>query len=93
MFPSVDAFMNMVTRGYKPVWKPQKHEFGKSVEIDDRQILQQVLVIGPDGKNYEAVYTLKLQDDGACKITGVRLREAVITGARADYRSLFPTMS
>jgi len=40
-----------------------------------------VLVIGPDGKNYEAVYTLKLQDDGACKITGVRLREAVITGA------------
>ena len=81
MFPSVDAFMNMVTRGYKLVWKPQKHEFGKSVEIDDRQILQQVLVIGPDGKNYEAVYTLKLQDDGACKITGVRLREAVITGA------------
>lgn len=81
MFPSVDAFMNMVTRGYKPVWKPQTYTFGKSAEIDDRQIMQQVMVTGPDGKDYEAIYTLRLQDDGSYKITGVRLREAVTTGA------------
>lgn len=81
MFPTVDAFMDMVTNGYKPVWKPQNYQFGKSAEIDDRQILQQVLVTGPDGKDYEAIYTLRLQDDGTYKINGVRLREAVTTGA------------
>lgn len=81
MFPSVDAFMNMVTRGYQPVWKPKTYTFGKSAEIDDRQIMQQVMVTGPDGKDYEAIYTLRLQDDGSYKITGVRLREAATTGA------------
>ncbi len=73
--------MGMVTRGYQPVWKPQAYRFGKSAEIDDRQIAQQVLVTGPDGKEYEAVYTLRRQDDGSYKINGVRLREAASTGA------------
>lgn len=81
MFPNVEAFMNMVTRGYKPVWKPRAYTFGKSAEIDDRQIMQQVMVTGPDGKDYEAVYTLRLQSDGTYKITGVRFREAVSAGA------------
>ena len=80
-YPTVDAFMDMVTRGYKPVWKPREYRFGKSREIDDRQIMQQVLVTGPDGKQYEAIYSLARQDDGSYKITGVRLREAVSTGA------------
>lgn len=81
LFPSVDAFMDMVIQGYQPVWKPKSYEFGKSLEIDDRQIMQQVLVTGPDGKYYEAIYSLGLQDDGNYKITGVRLREATGTGA------------
>ena len=37
-------------------------------------IFQQVLIIGPDGKNYEAFYTLELQPDGRYRITGVSLR-------------------
>lgn len=81
MFPTVDRFMEMVRRGYKPVWKPQSYAFGKSAEIDDRQIMQQVFTTGPDGIRYEAIYTLRLQDDGGYKITGVRLRKAVDAGA------------
>lgn len=81
MFPSVEAFMNMVTGAYRPVWKPQAYTFGKSVEPDGSQVVQQVLVTGPDGKDYEAVYTLMLQDDGTYKITGVHLRKAVTAGA------------
>ena len=81
IFPTVESFMAMVTRGYQPVWKPDAYRFGKSAEIDDRQIAQQVLVTGPDGQDYEAVYTLQRQDDGTYKITGVRLRKAVSTGA------------
>ncbi|MEX0344194.1 MAG: DUF4864 domain-containing protein [Rhizobiaceae bacterium] len=81
IFPTVDQFMDMVRRGYKPVWKPQSYTFGKSAEIDDRQIMQQVFTTGPDGIRYEAIYTLRLQDDGGYKITGVRLRKAVDAGA------------
>lgn len=34
------------------------------------------MVTGPDGKDYEAVYTLELQQDGTYKITGVSLQQA-----------------
>ena len=37
-------------------------------------IAQQVLIVGPDGKDYEALYTLELQPDGMYRITGVSLR-------------------
>ena len=39
-----------------------------------RSIVQQVLIVGPDGKDYEAVYTLEQQPDGSFRITGVSLR-------------------
>ena len=42
---------------------------------DERDpIVQQVMIIGPDGKDYEAVYTLELQPDGTYRITGVSLK-------------------
>jgi hypothetical protein len=37
-------------------------------------VTQHVLVTGPDGKSYEAVYTLERQPDGVFRITGVSLR-------------------
>ena len=37
-------------------------------------IAQQVFIVGPDGKDYEALYTLELQPDGVYRITGVSLR-------------------
>ena len=73
IFPSLDIFMNMVTGAYKPVHKPQNYAFGK-VEESSTQIIQQVMIVGPDGKDYEAVYTLELQPDGVYRITGVSLR-------------------
>ena len=33
-------------------------------------------MVGPDGKDYEALYTLELQPDGVYRITGVSLRAA-----------------
>lgn len=32
IFPTLDSFMNMVTRSYQPVWKPRAYSFGKSLE-------------------------------------------------------------
>ena len=59
IFPTVDAFMNMVTNGYPPVRKPQTYS---------------CWTIEPDAKDYEAVYTLQQQPDGTFQITGCSLR-------------------
>lgn len=74
IFPTVDAFMNMVTGAYQPVHRPRNYAFGKVQEMSATSIVQQVLIVGPDGKDYEAVYTLELQPDGMYRITGVSLR-------------------
>jgi hypothetical protein len=74
LFPSADIFMGMVTNGYAPVRKPQSYAFGKSEQMGPSRVVQQVLVVGPDGKDYEAVYTLELQPDGVWRITGCSLR-------------------
>ncbi|MBZ9882612.1 DUF4864 domain-containing protein [Mesorhizobium sp. CA10] len=73
IFPTVDTFMNMVTNGYAPVRKPRSYSFGKVEQTGPGSIIQQVLIVGPDGKDYEAVYTLQQQVDGSFKITGCSL--------------------
>ena len=74
IFPTVDAFMSMVTNGYPPVRKPQTYSFGKVQQTGPTSVVQQVLIVGPDGKDYEAVYTLEQQPDGSFQITGCSLR-------------------
>jgi hypothetical protein len=74
IFPTLGTFMNMVTGAYKPVQKPRTYAFGKVQELSPTSIIQQVIIVGEDGKDYEAVYTLELQPDGRFRITGVTLR-------------------
>ena len=74
LFPTVEAFMGMVTNGYPPVRRPKNYAFGKVEEMDGASIVQQVLIVGPDGKDYEAVYTVQRQPDGSFLITGCSLR-------------------
>lgn len=76
IFPTADAFMTMVTQGYPPVHEAQSYDFGKVEEMGPTKIVQQVLIVGPDGKDYEAVYTLEKQPDGSELITGCSLRAA-----------------
>lgn len=81
IFPTVEAFMGMVASGYQPMHKPKSYGFGKAEEMGPTSIIQQVMIVGPDGKDYEAVYTLELQPDGQYKITGVSLRASNSLGA------------
>ena len=74
IFPTVESFMGMVTGAYAPVRRPQRYDFGKVEEPTGNSVVQQVLIVGPDGKDYEAVYTLERQPDGTFKITGCSLR-------------------
>lgn len=76
MYPTQDAFMAMVRNGYPPVHRPRNYAFGRTEEPAPGRVIQHVLILGPDGKSYEAVYTLELQPDGKFRITGVSLRGA-----------------
>ena len=74
IFPSAEIFMGMVTKAYPPVRQPRSYAFGKVEETGPTSIIQQVMIVGPDGNDYEAVYTLELQPDGTFRITGCSLR-------------------
>lgn len=74
MFPSAEMFMGMVETGYQPVFKPQSYRFGEAQEMSGTSVAQRVMIVGPDGKEYEALYQLELQPDGMFRITGVSLR-------------------
>ena len=71
VFPTVDIFMSMVREGYPQVYRPQKYKFDKmGTSPVDGSPTQHVMIVGPDGKTYEAVYTLQQQPNGEWKING-----------------------
>ena len=74
LYPTPESFMNMVRRGFQPVYRPQSTTFGMSFESPTGP-KQRVLVTGPDGKDWIAEYTLQRQPDGSWKINGCKLIE------------------
>lgn len=74
IYPTQDMFMEMVQSGYRPVYRPQNYAFGTFEMLEDGRISQRVQILGPDGRNYEALYVLEKQADGVWRITGVSLR-------------------
>ncbi|MCB1478844.1 MAG: DUF4864 domain-containing protein [Tepidamorphaceae bacterium] len=73
-FPTPEAFIAMVRRGYSPVYRPQSYSFGQYGMRGDTHI-QSLDVIGPDGQYYVAVYTL-METDGGFVITGCYIKPA-----------------
>ena len=74
VFPTVDAFMSMVKKGFPQVYRPQSSTFGPILDSPTGP-LQRVFITGPDGKNWIAEYTLQRQPDGTWKISGCKLLE------------------
>jgi hypothetical protein len=72
LFPNAELFMEMVRRGYQPVYRPQGVVFG-SLRESEGALLQEVRLVGPDSQDYLAVYTLERQPDGSLSITGCRV--------------------
>jgi hypothetical protein len=81
IFPSPDIFMRMVRQGYRPVYRPQSFRFGEAALDPVGRPAQRVTIIGPDGKTYEALYSMERQPDGSWRIDGCTLLE--IPGADA----------
>ena len=81
MFGTPGNFISMVERGYPPVFQPSQTSFGALVTEDDGRIVQNVELVGPDGKSYLALYTMEKQPDGSWKINGCQLTESQAVGA------------
>ena len=76
IFPSPDIFMQMVRQGYMPVYRPQSFRFGEAAVDPLGRPAQRVTIVGPDGKTYEALYSMERQSDGSWRIDGCTLLES-----------------
>lgn len=76
MFGNPDTFMQMVRKGYAPVYRHRRFTFGEST-TEGGTIKQLVHIVDADGVAWEALYTLERQSDGSLKISGCALTKAV----------------
>lgn len=75
IFPTSDAFMSMVRNRYPMVHHPEHFEFSSAKDLANGQVQQDVMIVGQDGKDYVATYTLQQQADGSWLINSVTLRD------------------
>ena len=73
-FATPDIFLEMVRRGYAPVYRPQSVAFGDLVRVD-ATLIQLVEIVGPDGASVLAAYEMEQLSDGTWRINGCALFE------------------
>ena len=74
-FGDSETFMAMVRGGYAAVYRPRAVRF-LALSMGDGVPTQEVLVVGPDGAPYFALYMMERQADGSWHIGGVALVRA-----------------
>ena len=75
IFPTADVFIDMVRRGYAPVYRPKQTEFTELARRDG-DLVQQVELVGPDGRPVLALYTMVKDTAGQWKIAACVLTES-----------------
>lgn len=74
MYPDKNAFLTMVQKNYEAVYHAGNYAFGRSKLIGGGEmVFQEVMITGPDGKDWTAIYEMRLMDDGSYKVNGVRM--------------------
>jgi hypothetical protein len=81
IFPNPETFMGMVRKGYQPVYRPQSYRFGEAGFSASGRPTQRVMLVGPDGLTYMAIYTFEQQPDGTWQINGCAIVRAPELGA------------
>lgn len=77
LYPDQTRFFDMVKRGYQPVYRPGNFAFGRSkIAADGNSVVQEVIIQGPGGQDWTALYSLERQPDGSFKIDGVQMIRA-----------------
>src|SRR3546814_12232990 len=75
-------FFEMIRKDYEPVYRAANYAFGRSKLIGGGEVvLQEVMISAREGKDWTAIYELRLMDDGSYKVNGVRMiRNTASTG-------------
>ena len=77
LYPDQTRFFDMVKRSYQPVYRPGNYAFGRfKPAAGGTGLVQEVLIQGPDGEDWTALYSLERQPDGSFKINGVQMIKA-----------------
>ena len=79
-FGNADVFLDMVRRGYQPVYHPHGVDFTR-LGLEDGSIVQSVELLGPDGAAYTALYTMEREPDGSWRIIACMLVPSHRVGA------------
>jgi hypothetical protein len=79
VFPTVDVFMTMVKKGYRPVYRNSDRKFGEVSPDTLGRPAVHVTLTAEDGKHWEAVYSMEQQKDGSWKIAGCYLKQVAGT--------------
>jgi hypothetical protein len=74
MYPDKNAFLTMVQKNYEAVYHAGNYAFGRSKLVGGGEMrFQEVMITGPGGKDWTAIYEMRLMDDGSYKVNGVRM--------------------
>ena len=79
VFPTPEGFLAMVRRGYPPVYRPREAEFSE-LALRDGAVVQEVELVGPDGRPALAVYTMMPDGAGGWRIAACVLLPSVRVG-------------
>lgn len=75
LFPTPDVFMDMVKRGYQPVYRQRSYDFAGTTTDSAGRPAQAVTIVDINGKVWTALYTFERQPDGSWKISSCTLLE------------------
>jgi hypothetical protein len=74
LYPDKNVFLSMVQKEYEAVYHAGTYAFGRSKLVGGGEVvLQEVMISAKEGKDWTAIYELRLMDDGAYKVNGVRM--------------------
>jgi hypothetical protein len=74
LYPDKNAFLSMVRKQYDAVSNAGTYAFGRSKLIGGGEVvLQEVMISAKEGKDWTAIYEMRLMDDGSYKVNGVRM--------------------
>ena len=74
MFGSTERFIGMVKNGYGAIYGAQGWSFGRS-RMQAGTLVQEVLITGPQGRQWTAIYMMRQEGDGSWHIHGVQMRQ------------------
>ena len=72
LFATPELFLEMVRRAYAPLYRLAEARFSPPV-ADESVIRQKVVLRGPDGRFWVALYAMQRQPDGSFRIDGCTL--------------------